>query len=292
MRLGLVFSLLAHIAIIMSAVATLPSMFEKDQDFQMVPVEILEIGEETNVRAAALKLAEEPEPEPVKKEEPRFAEAPPPPPAMNEPEPSEDAMPALTKKAERKPEPKEKARKARVKNTMPRRKPRPPAPQAKEELDLGELQALLDKAPKEEPKPQAEQSDDALDSLDDFLAEDQADLPRRAVGLGTGLTVSEIDALRQEMQKCWRPPTGAANPEELVVELKIWLNEDGSLLRAPKITRSGTSTFGKNSFTMAAEEAARRAVVMCAPYDFLPSDKYDRWKEVTITFDPASMIGY
>lgn len=290
MKFGFVLSVLAHVAIILAATVTLPAMFEKGDDFQMVPVEILTIGDETNVMAAAPEIAEEPEPEPVKKEEPRFAnEAPPPPPAMNEP--ADDAMPPLEKRSETKPKPKT-ADKTPVKKNLPRRKPKPPAPQAKEDLDLDELQALLDKAPREEPKPQPQQSEDALDSLDEFLAEDQQDLPRRAVGLGTGLTVSEIDALRQEMQKCWRPPTGAANPEELIVELRIFLNEDGSLVRAPRVERSGTSTFGKNSFTMAAEEAARRAVVMCAPYDFLPADKYDRWREVTITFDPASMIGY
>lgn len=292
MRFGFFLSVLAHVAIVMAAVVTLPSMFDGAEEFQMLPVEILEIGSETNVRAAALKIAEAPEPEPVKEEEPKFAEAPPPPapPAMNEPV-AEDAMPALAKASDPKPKPK-KAAKTSVKNTMPRRKPKPPAPQSKDELDLGELQALLDKAPKDEPKPQPQQSDDALDSLDDFLAEDQEDLPRRAIGLGDGMTISEVDALRQEMQKCWRPPTGAANPEELIVELRIFLKEDGSLVRAPRIERSGTSTFGKNSFTMAAEEAARRAVVMCAPYDFLPADKYERWKEVTITFDPASMVGY
>lgn len=289
MRIGLVLSLLAHVAIVMAAVVTLPSMFEASDEFQMVPIEILELGDETNVRAAAPDIAEQPEPEPVKEEEPRFAEAPPPPPAMNEPV-DKDAMPALDKRVD--PRPKPEARKTPARKTMPRRKPKPPAPKNKDELDLGELQALLDKAPKEEPKPRAQPTEDALDSLDDFLAEDEENLPRRAIGLGDGLTVSEVDALRQEMQKCWRPPTGAANPEELVVELRIFLSEDGSLVRAPRIEKSGTSTFGKNSFTMAAEEAARRAVVMCAPYDFLPSDKYDRWKEVTITFDPASMIGY
>lgn len=290
MRFGFFLSVLAHVAIVMAAVVTLPSMFDKADDFQMMPVEILEIGAETNVRAAALKIAEEPEPEPIKEEDPQFAEAPPPPPAMNEPV-AEDAMPALAKINDPKPKPKTVV-KTPVKNTVPRRKPAPPTPQSKDELDLGEVQALLDKAPKDEPKPQAQQSDDALDSLDDFLAEDQEDLPRRAIGLGDGMTISEVDALRQEMQKCWRPPTGAANPEELIVELRIFLNEDGSLVRAPRIVRSGTSTFGKNSFAMAAEEAARRAVVMCAPYDFLPADKYERWKEVTITFDPASMVGY
>lgn len=290
MRFGLVLSLLAHVAIVMAAVVTLPSVFEAADEFQMVPIEILQLGDETNVRAAAPDSAEKPEPEVVKEEEQRFAEAPPPPPAMNEPV-DDDAMPALESRVEPKPKPKD-VKKPRARKTMPRRKPRAPAPENSEELDLGELQALLDKAPREEPKPQAQPTDDALDSLDEFLAEDQADLPRRAIGLGDGLTVSEIDALRQEMQKCWRPPTGAANPEELIVELRIFLGEDGALIRAPRIEKSGTSTFGKNSFTVAAEEAARRAVVMCAPYDFLPINKYERWKEVTITFDPASMIGY
>lgn len=84
----------------------------------------------------------------------------------------------------------------------------------------------------------------------------------------------------------------AANPEELIVELRIFLKEDGYLLRAPKIEKSGTSSFGGNSFTEAAERAALAAVNKCSPYDFLPLDKYKRWKEVTITFDPASMIGY
>lgn len=150
MRFGFLLSALAHVAIVMAAAVTLPSMFEAADDFQMVPIEILEIGAETNVRAAALEVEEQPEPEPVKEEAPQFAEAPPPPPpAMNEPVP-EDAMPALAKKDDPKPKPK-KAERTPVKKGMPRRKPKPPAPQSKDELDLGELQALLDKAPKDDP---------------------------------------------------------------------------------------------------------------------------------------------
>lgn len=198
-------SMLAHVAVILAAGVSLPSMFEKSDEFVMIPVEILEIGDETNVKAAAEKVAEEAKVQEQEKEEPRYAEAPPPPPPMSEPVP-DDAMPEPTnvKKPTVKPEPTNKIRR----KSMPRRKPAPPKKNSKEELDLGELQALLDKEPKEKPRPKAVETDDALDSLDEFLAEDQSNLPREAIGFGDGLTVSEIAALRQEIQKCWRPPTG------------------------------------------------------------------------------------
>jgi outer membrane biosynthesis protein TonB len=282
-------SVLAHVAIILAAGVSLPSMFEKSDDFVMIPIEILEIGDETNVKAAAEKVAEDVKIQEQEKEDPRYAEAPPPPPPMSEPV-AEDAMPEPKKvvKPKAKPEPKNKIRR----KSMPRRKPSPPRKNTEKELDYGELQALLDKEPKKKPKPKTLQSDDALDSLDEFLAEEQTNHPRQAIGFGDGLTISEIAALRQEIEKCWRPPTGAANPEELIVEMRIFLNEDGSLKRAPRIEKSGRSSFNGNSFTEAAERAALAAVNKCSPYDFLPIDKYERWKEVTITFDPASMIGY
>ena len=41
----------------------------------------------------------------------------------------------------------------------------------------------------------------------------------------------------------------------------------------------------------AASESAIRAVKMCAPYK-LPTEKYDAWNEVTVTFDPTKMAGF
>lgn len=286
---SLFISLLMHTSIVLFAVASLPAFLERKDDFQMIPVDILELADETNVRAAAEKISEDQKPQEQKKQEPDYAKAPPPPPPTNKPVP-EDAMPEPKKveKPQAKPEPQNKFQP----KSLPRRKPTPPQKSKSKDLDLNELEALLDKEPKDRPKQKVQPKDDALDSLDDFLAADQDERPRQAIGRGDGLTMSQIDALRSQMQKCWRPPTGAANPEELVVELKIFLAQDGSLMRAPQVVRSGTSSFSSNSFSEAAERAALAAVNKCAPYDFLPIDKYDRWKEVTITFDPASMIGY
>ena len=36
--------------------------------------------------------------------------------------------------------------------------------------------------------------------------------------------------------------------------------------------------------------AAVRAVLSCAPYEF-PSEKYELWKEIKFTFDPRNMLG-
>ena len=33
------------------------------------------------------------------------------------------------------------------------------------------------------------------------------------------------------------------------------------------------------------------AVQICAPYDFLPQEKYAQWREIEFTFDPREMLG-
>ena len=37
-----------------------------------------------------------------------------------------------------------------------------------------------------------------------------------------------------------------------------------------------------------ADEAARRAIVTCAPYK-LPAEKYGTWRDITIDFDPRNL---
>ncbi len=39
-----------------------------------------------------------------------------------------------------------------------------------------------------------------------------------------------------------------------------------------------------------AAETAMRAVRRCSPFDKLPKEKYDSWKEMTMTFDPSEML--
>ena len=146
-------SALAHVAILLAAIAGLPSFYENGDDYVMIPVEILEIGDETNVRAAAMELADEPEPpKPQEQEEPRYAEAPPPPPPMSEPVP-QDAMPPLP--TDNMPKAKPVETKKINKKSMPRRKPSPPKKNNKnDDLDLTNLKPCSTRPQKKSPNPE------------------------------------------------------------------------------------------------------------------------------------------
>lgn len=109
-----------------------------------------------------------------------------------------------------------------------------------------------------------------------------------ALGVPTGtaatLSQNEIDALRAQIQACWNPPAGAVEAKELIVKVRLMLNQDGSLSADPILLNRGGHPF----FQVAAE-SAMRAIRRCQPYK-LPIVKYDIWKDVEVTFDPRDMF--
>ena len=46
-----------------------------------------------------------------------------------------------------------------------------------------------------------------------------------------------------------------------------------------------------NPFYVTAAESARRAVLKCAPLKNLPVEKFARWREFTLTFNPREELG-
>ncbi len=293
MRLGIIFSALLHTAVILAGIVVLPSAWEQAEKFEMIPVELLTIADLTNVIAQSEEKPPEEEIVERQKVEEKPVTQPPPPQPEPEPEPvAQDEMPPLpdpqkAKEPEPKPEPKKVENDSSFAKAQPRRKPKPPVEEKKtDELDFDQIAALLDKTPTEPEKPQPKEED----PLDEFLAS-LSSKNRSSVGLGNDMTMSEKDALRRHIARCWRAPAGAANPEELIVDLKMFLNRDGTLAGLPEVISVGRSSFGGNTFGRVAEDAARRAVMKCEPYDFLSDSKYESWKVVTMTFDPSKMIG-
>jgi hypothetical protein len=43
-------------------------------------------------------------------------------------------------------------------------------------------------------------------------------------------------------------------------------------------------------YAQTAPESARRAILLCAPYNQLPPEKYDEWREMRMTFFPIDML--
>ena len=101
---------------------------------------------------------------------------------------------------------------------------------------------------------------------------------------GAIITAGEISNMRSQIEMCWNPPVGVRGAASQRVEVKIVLNKDGTISNVEPITRDS------NGYREVAINAAVRAVLSCAPYEF-PSEKYELWKEIKFTFDPRNMLG-
>lgn len=105
---------------------------------------------------------------------------------------------------------------------------------------------------------------------------------------GSTLSRSEIGELqgliKEQMAKCWSPPTGVSEAGSLRISIEMTLDPSGALQGVPSIVEGG----GGSSVERVAAEAALRAVRRCSPYN-LPSDKYEAWAEVKLNFDPSEM---
>lgn len=115
-------------------------------------------------------------------------------------------------------------------------------------------------------------------------SQDQASLGGRNT-TGATLSQSEIDSLRSQVSRCWNPPVGAAEAENMVVSIRLRLDPSGALDGNPEIV----SGRGASMAERAAADAARRAVMRCAPFN-APADKYEAWADVQFNFDPRDMF--
>jgi hypothetical protein len=101
---------------------------------------------------------------------------------------------------------------------------------------------------------------------------------------GAPLTISEIDAVKRQIRRCWNVDAGAKDLASLTVTIEVWMNRDGTVREA----RIAADTHIRNAVHRAAAESALRAVEneRCQPYP-LPSAKYGRWEHMKLEFDPS-----
>ncbi|MEO1136040.1 MAG: hypothetical protein AAFW68_05425 [Pseudomonadota bacterium] len=99
--------------------------------------------------------------------------------------------------------------------------------------------------------------------------------------------------MQSAVQPCWSAGSiiGAPEPEKLLVTLVFELNRDGSLSTPPRVENALQINLSGNQFWKVAEREAISAVNKCAPYDFLPPEQYESWKEMRLNFDPSQMVG-
>ena len=120
---------------------------------------------------------------------------------------------------------------------------------------------------------------------DDEKIEDKEET--KEVRLGEKLTISEKDAIRRQFYRCWIVPAGAKDLKDLVVSIRIKLNEEGEVINTKLLTNSKLN----NPFFRAASESAIRAVnhPECKKLQ-VPKKKYETWKEIILDFDPSQSL--
>jgi TolA protein len=103
------------------------------------------------------------------------------------------------------------------------------------------------------------------------------------------MSVSEIDEVRRQIERCWNIPAGARDAGNHVVTIRVEMSPDATPRSAVVLNEAGTRG---NAFHRAAAESALRAVLnpRCHPFR-LPIEKYERWKTMTLVFNPKDMLG-
>jgi TolA protein len=103
------------------------------------------------------------------------------------------------------------------------------------------------------------------------------------------VTMSEIDMVRRQIEQCWNLPAGARDAPDLRVTIVVDMNPDGTPRNA---VVDDQAQMQASPFFRVAAESALRAVLnpRCHPFK-LPREKYERWKTMTLVFDPKEMFG-
>ncbi len=244
-RYGMALSALFHGMIFAAALFTFHRGFETPEDNHVVPVDLVTIAQQTNIAAQA-----PPVPEPQKMDTPPPALEPPPEPQLQELEPAPVPPMPQFKIAKGKPLPADK-----------------PAPTKKDMQQ--DFNALLNK----------------LTAPDKAVKNVKAG-PRvvQAVGAGNAMAADLADMLNNQIGRCWSPPVGAPNAEDLIVEFYLQLSPDGRVVQLVPLT------VAQNSYVSAAIDAVKFAITQCAPYR-LPIDRYSQWQEIRpLRFNPRRMM--
>jgi len=198
----------------------------------------------------------DPKPEP-KKEEPKQAEKKP---DQKANDPIADALKADAKK----PSPKHEAKAA---------PPQPPKPKERV-FDQSKIASLLDKR---DPSHQAVTGDTIN--------------PNAALGTRTGnanaMVANWKGAFVGAVRRCFNFPYNGQDADQFEVDIDIQLRRDGTVASEPVIVavRGPSSSVGH-----AMAESARRAVVQCQAYAFLPKEQYETWKYIPMTFGLKDML--
>jgi outer membrane biosynthesis protein TonB len=241
-------------------------LVEKVADAKPVDEAIGKVTEKEITTSVAPKPVEKPvekKPDPPKqaedkpKDEPKQADKKPDPAKVD---PIAEALKSEeAKKPRPKPQPKQEAKAA----------PTPPQPKQERVFDQTKIAALLDKR------------DPTRQSITGAALNASA-----ALGGPTGSANVNVatwaSAFVSAVRHCFNFPYDAQDRDQYEADIDIQMRPDGTVAADPVIVAvRGPS----HSIAVAMAESAKRAVVQCQAYSFLPKAQYESWKRIPLAFD-------
>jgi hypothetical protein len=248
------------------------------------PIKNVKIADQTSKAPPPPTKEPPPAPETPKPEVKEVVPTPPKPeekPKAEEPKPAEDKIALKPKepeppKVEKPPDPKPTPPKPEVKKVEPP-KAAPPKPQPKKKDTVDNI---VDSILKNEAKtPPIKTPETAKTPPKEYTSRQQT-----APDLASVVTASEIDGVRQKIRPCWNFIGGAKDSDQLVVQLVVEMNQNGTPVSAEIKDRG---RYNSDPLFRAAADSAYRAVLNphCQPWPLSP-DKYNSWRSITFNFDP------
>ena len=286
MRVGsIILSVVFHGVAVFFAIAGLPFIAQKE--FNIPPpiiVDFVEISEVTETDKVALQpVPKKPVPKKPKKVEVKKKEKPAPA-AKNTS--NEAVMPVPKERPKLKPkEKKELKKELKIETTDTNALPDKKTKVEKKKVKKKDVKKKPSKDFSSVLKNLADTKDNsASKSVEESAAAKQG----QNAPFGAKMTMSEEDALRSQLEKCWNVPYGAKDAENMAVEIFMVINPNRTIREARIVNMS---RYHSDNFFRAAADSALRAVwsPLCSPFD-VPPDKYDVWKTVTVTFNPKDMF--
>lgn len=301
-RFFVIISALAHLFVAIVLILGLPS-FKRLPDEQVVTFEILPVSDFTNIKTQKVqrdKAVEAEDAKEVKRANQQSAkevEQPNPKPENLQPEPPKLVDPAPEKPVEKQPELIKSDKAEPIKKELEPKpavqeeakpKPKEVKPELKKDVkkknkdaDIDSLLKTLEKASegkaeKSRKEARSEQSDAEFDSKGVFDAE----MP---------VSISEYQAIKQQIERNWNVPVGAKNANDITVTLRIALKPDGEVMKVSLVSQQCPT--GSAAVCQAAVDSAIRAVHQASPFQNLSATRYNAWKEFEIVCDPSNIAG-
>jgi hypothetical protein len=279
MKLGLPISLILHSSVIGAGLLAFAGNVKPFEEARIIPIELVSLSEDTNI-SAAIRRPKDVDLTEVDADVPMTLQT-----------PMENAREEADDFSERTEAPVEKTAEAIIRDPSlaPTDRPVEDITEVSKQddapvFDLDKISGIVNKS--RSTAPEANQQVVLQDEKNRLRFAESA---RSGSGEGTDLTVSEMDALKSAMYACWRMPADAKNPEKLIVTVEVRLLP-GGFVESARVVNSEASRRRDpgNPFWSVAEQRAVSAVShpSCAPYDFLPKEKYSEWRELTLNFAP------